>query len=83
MNENFERLLPNPFAVDYIGTDQPIDLYTEKEMVKFAESIIKECIKLCLEINDINQHYIKTEYIDPELGPKECIEVIKNHFEVE
>lgn len=43
MNENLVRLLPNPFAVDYIGTDEPIDLYTEKEMLEFAELIIKEC----------------------------------------
>lgn len=46
MNEKIKRLLPNPFAVDYIGTDEPIDLYTEKEMLEFAEIIIKECAKL-------------------------------------
>ncbi len=44
MNENLERLLPPPFAIDYIGTDEPIDIYTEKEMLEFAALIVKECI---------------------------------------
>ena len=36
--------LPNPFAVDYQRETGPLDLYTEVEMLKFAESIIKESI---------------------------------------
>ena len=47
MNENFYKLLPNPFAVDYIGTDKPIDLYTEKEMLEFANHIVYECMRIC------------------------------------
>ena len=43
MNEKIKRLLPNPFAVDYIGTDEPIDIYTEKEMLEFAQLIIQKC----------------------------------------
>lgn len=46
MNEIINRLLPNPFAVDYIGTDEPIDLYTEKEMLEFAELIARDCISV-------------------------------------
>lgn len=44
MNERIKDLLPNPYAVDYQHSEQPLDLYTEKELEKFAELIIKECI---------------------------------------
>jgi len=44
MNEQIKDLLPNPYAVDY--RDEPLDLYTEVEMQKFAEKIIQECAKL-------------------------------------
>jgi hypothetical protein len=43
MNERIRELLPNPFAVDYQYQEEPLDLYTEKEMIKFAELIVKEC----------------------------------------
>ena len=48
MNENLQRLLPNPFATDYTGKiadETMVDLYTEKELEKFARSIVKECIE--------------------------------------
>ena len=47
MNENLERLLPNPFATDYTGKiadEGMVDLYTEKELEKFAKSIIIMCV---------------------------------------
>ena len=44
MNERIKDLLPNPFAVDYQYKDGPLDLYTEKEMIRFAELIVRECI---------------------------------------
>lgn len=47
MNENFERLLPNPFATDYTGKiadERMVDLYTEKELVQFARSIFEYCL---------------------------------------
>lgn len=49
---------------------------------KFAELIVEKCINCCDEVNRINKAYIKEYYIDPEYGPKECIEVIKKHFGV-
>jgi hypothetical protein len=45
MNERIRELLPNPFAVDYQYQEEPLDLYTEKEMIKFAELIVRECIE--------------------------------------
>ena len=47
MNENLERLLPNPFATDYTGKiadETMVDLYTEKELEQFAKSIIIMCV---------------------------------------
>ena len=43
MNERIRDLLPNPFAVDYQYKDGPLDLYTEKEMLRFAKLIVREC----------------------------------------
>ena len=45
MNERIRDLLPNPFAVDYQYKDGPLDLYTEKEMIRFAQIIVRECVK--------------------------------------
>lgn len=36
--------LPNPFAVDYQYETGPLDLYTEVEMLKFAETILRDSI---------------------------------------
>lgn len=47
MKEQIKDLLPNPFAVDYQYPAGPLDLYTEKEMEKFAKRIITECANLC------------------------------------
>ena len=44
MNERIKDLLPNPFAVDYQAENAPLDLYTEKEMLKFAKLIAQDCI---------------------------------------
>jgi len=46
VNEHLKDLLPNPFAVDYqYHGHGPLDLYTEAEMFKYAERIIKECVR--------------------------------------
>jgi hypothetical protein len=55
----------------------------DNELKKFAELIVEECIGCCDEVDRINQYHIEKDFIDPELGPKECIEVIKKHFGVE
>ena len=67
-------------AEDYADdTDLPwLATYTER----LAQLIVKECIKCCDEIDDINKHYREKMYIDPEFGPKECIEIITEHFGV-
>ena len=57
--------------------------YTVFNREKFAEFIINECIKCCGEIDDINKAYREGLFLDPELGPKECINTIKEHFGVE
>ena len=50
MHENLEELLPNPFSVDYQHGVDPLDLYTEKELERFARRIIYECIELVKHI---------------------------------
>ena len=86
MNEKIKELLPNPFAVDYIGTDEPIDLYTEKEMFEFAEIIIKECIDVINNNIKYNQLILlnDTSYkIHNMASLTGVIGKIKNHFGVE
>jgi len=52
MNERIKQLMPNPFAVDYQYKDGPLDLYTEKEIEKFAELIVKECLAIAKNWED-------------------------------
>ena len=62
MNENLERLLPNPFATDYTGKiseESMVDLYTEKELEKFAELIIQDCIEQCYADYDSKEDWDK------------------------
>jgi hypothetical protein len=47
---------------------------------KFAELIIKDCIDMCDEVDRINKYHIEKDFIDPELGSTDCIDVIKSHF---
>ena len=77
MNENLQRLLPNPFATDYTGKiadERMVDLYTEKELEKFAELIIKECAEVCKTGAVSN--------IDYNTGRLHCYSDIINHFGV-
>lgn len=47
---------------------------------KFAELIVNDCIDMCDEVDRINKYHIEKDFIDPELGPNDCIDVIKNQF---
>jgi hypothetical protein len=71
--------LPNPFAVDYQHETGPLDLYTEVEMLKFAESIIKE------SIDALNKHCEYLDYgNDHDTGYKQgfenAIDFLTGHF---
>ena len=75
MNENLQRLLPNPFATDYTGKiadERMVDLYTEKELEKFAKLIVKECAEICKTGAVSN--------IDYNTGRLHCYSDIINHF---
>ncbi len=41
---NLRGKLPNPFTTDYQYENGPLDLYTETEMLKFAETIIHDIL---------------------------------------
>jgi hypothetical protein len=90
MNERIQELAEQAGAyfgggtTDYFGDYLPPYMsITDVDLEKFAELIVRECIGCCDEVGRINQYHIKKDFIDPELGPKECIEVIKKHFGVE
>jgi hypothetical protein len=74
MNERIRELLPNPFAVDYQYQEEPLDLYTEKEMIKFAKLIIQECAGI-VKHNVMNiSTYADAEFVEDQ---------IKEYFGVE
>ena len=74
MNEKIKELLPNPFAVDYTTYDEPMDLYREQELEKFAELIILECINQ-VELTWMNQNGWSRNAA--------CVQSIKDYFKVE
>ena len=82
MNERIKELAEQN---GFIHKWQPPGEQYEKlqTLEKFAELIVRECIGCCDEVDRINQAYIEEYCVDPENGPKECIQVIKAHFGVE
>lgn len=78
MNEKIKELLPNPFAVDYTTYDEPMDLYREQELEKFAVKLIEKCFEICRD-NLLTEPYDFT-YND---GVIDCSLMIKQHFGVE
>lgn len=77
MNERIKELAEQAgCSIDGMG-------YGEGNVEKFAELIVRECIGCCDEVDRINKAYIEEYCVDPENGPKECIQVIKAHFGVE
>lgn len=88
MNEKFKKLWTNVRQSDEGKKvwDDPLysdDVRDEIYREMFAELIVKECIDMCDEVDRINKYHIEKDFIDPEWGPKECIDVIKTHFGVE
>lgn len=83
MNERIRDFLPNPFAVDYQYKDGPLDLYTEKEMLRFAQLIVRECVKN-LETNKRCDIYTG-ELTDCDWNDviQHQIDSLKEHFGVE
>ena len=54
MNQKIKNYLPNPFTVDYQYEGGPLDLYTEKEMVKFGEDIVRRSMGIYHAIDNGN-----------------------------
>jgi hypothetical protein len=75
MNEQIRDLLPNPFAVDYQAENAPLNLYTEKEMLKFAQMIIS------LTVLKVYNH--PQLYKDPNYSFETLLEDIRKDFGVE
>ena len=81
MNERIRELLPNPFAVDYQYKDGPLDLYTEKEMEKFAELIVREC--LAVMSDTAQEANNKFTYMGDDVPTSAHQVAIKEHFGIE
>ena len=85
MNEHLRDLLPNPFAVDYqYHGHGPLDLYTEAEMFKYAELIIKDCVRQCESIADIAENINSGETARrTKATAQSCGNMIKIRFGIE
>ena len=81
MNEQIVKLFMQSVDSNYIPL--PIEDHIPSWTEKFAKLIVRECIGCCDEVDRINKAYIEEYCVDPENGPKECIQVIKAHFGVE
>lgn len=79
MNERIIKPIAIRCGFAYDGDDGADD----ESLRKFAELIVKECINCCDEVDRINEAFIQDYDYDPQNGPKECIQVIKEHFGVE
>lgn len=84
MNERIKELIDQaaPDSGDTVA-GQTCHIVSVQELGKFAELLIKECIDRCKEVEQINMDCIVTNHIDPELGPRDCINVIKKHFGID
>ncbi len=82
MNERIRELADKIWEEKY-WTNPNTDKLLPAQLNRFAELIVQECINCCAEVDRINKAYIEKLQFDPENGPKECIQVIKEHFGVE
>jgi hypothetical protein len=64
MNQKIKDYLPNPFTVDYQYKDGPLDLYTEKEMLKFGEDIVRRCMGIYQAIDHGNLIQGTDDYLE-------------------
>ena len=48
-----KNYLPNPFTVEY-AIQPPLDLYTEEQMLKFGEDIVRRCMGIYQAIDHGN-----------------------------
>ena len=64
MNPKIKEYLPNPFTVDYQYEGGPLDLYTEKEMLKFGEDIVRRCMGIYQAIDNGNSVKGTDDYLE-------------------
>ena len=75
MNENFENLMYRA-GLTADGCWNDMDSYDQGAVMKFAELIVRECIKICSDVE------ADTE-MDLSDGALVCMAEIKEHFGVE
>ena len=85
MNERIQELArqANGVFIHKLMTGAKQYTFLEYDLEKFAELIVQECVNCCDEVDRLNKAFIKCYDFDPQNGPKECIQAIKQHFGVE
>ena len=73
--------LPNPFGVNYQHGEEPLDLYTEEQMLKFAEYAINECIQTINDFEIVDRNGTPIEQVVDALCRIRC--EIKEKFGME
>ena len=82
MNERI-RQLADQCREEYPDTEWPDAVRYRFNEAKFAELIVRECVNCCDEVDRLNKAFIQCYDFDPQNGPEECIQAIKEHFGVE
>jgi hypothetical protein len=82
MTDKLKVMLPNPFSVDYAQISNGFNLYTETQMLEFAQRMINECIKV-LESQQISVGNSRSGEIAAEMtidALRDCRDDINAHF---
>lgn len=90
MNERIKELAEQAGWSDWTDDDnwiyplaQERGYFILKDLEKFAELIINDCLMLCEEWIEIDKDLKKRHVgVDPEIGPEFCIGSIKEYFGV-
>ena len=79
MNERIDKLMYHA-GLTAQGCWDEMDEYDRKAIEKFAESIIRECVGVCLD-----RHYTWRwdNELDSDSGPRDCARSIQEHFGLE
>jgi len=85
MSERIQKLARHSGATDENGSHATtVYCFTEQELKGFAELIVRECLKLCVEVEeDLDGIYNGDEREAAKIGSRFCYEAIKGEFGVE
>jgi hypothetical protein len=82
MNERIRVLAEQAgleFDDDLALEPEPIYYITQKELERFAQLIVRECLQICKDVGIESKDYQEGR----QMGAEVCHNMIKKHFEVE